>query len=337
MKLDITRQQPFPSLVTIFVTSIIGMFVLIGGHHLLFEFPSVDSLLGDYILSFQQSHRVSSSILTTCIILCSSLILSRVASMHNLFSDSTSIHIPILGVMLWCVVLNDEYLISVLTLQLIIWVVQSMFFAMRNNSSVVHLFNASLALGLLPLLYPSGAALWVALPIILMLSSGTWRESLSIVAGLILSLGGVSYIYWLCGYNILYVSQTIIDTIVDSTFPLLSFHTILLYRVVIFLVISILALVSPLWFGFSLPRSRGRLQGLYTLLVVSLLTYLLPSSTMLTFVILAPIVALLATFTMVRLRGSVVSVIYLILLFMLLFSMFAPQYIPIEQLIKMLP
>lgn len=277
-----------------------------------------------------------SAIFVSLAIFVSTLRLGRIASMHNLFSGSTSIHLPLLGLLMWCVVLNGEYLLSTIVLLVVCRILGFLLFAVRNNSSVAYLFNASLALAILPLFYPSAIALWVVMPIVLILSGATWREWVASLAGLVISFGGVSYIYWLCGYDLLYVGQTIAATLQDSSFPLTEFHTILPFRGVVMLISILLSLISPLWFDGLVPRTRSRLQILFILFLTLSAAFALPSSTLMSFTIISPLVALLLTFCMVQLRGGVISILYFILLLLTLLSMLIPLYLPLEQLIFLL-
>ncbi len=333
MKFDITQQQPFPSLVTLFCISVLGVCALFFGEHTLFDLTISDSILGGYISVFQASHNTLSIVISTAIIFFVALRLSLVASMFNIFGATTSIHLPLLGVLLWSVVLSGEYLLSSILVLLMSLCIIELILAVRNNSPVSHIFNASLWLSLLPFLYNAAVGLWVAVPLILIFIGATWREWVASLSALIVAAGGISYIYWLTGEDIEYVGERILEILSSPTFEFND--TIMLFRVVILLLTVVLSLLSLLWFGSGVPRTRARLNIIFTLFVVTLSTVVIPSSSPLSLVIAAPMIALLTTLAMVRMRGGVVNIIYFSLLTLLLLAIFTPLYLPLEQLISL--
>ncbi|MFI3333283.1 MAG: hypothetical protein SNI51_06900 [Rikenellaceae bacterium] len=335
MKFDITRQQPFSSLVTLFVTSIIGFFILLSGSHSLAEFVVSDSVLGVYVTELQHNYRVWSAIIASVALMLSATWLGQMISVHSLYGGSTSLHLPLLGVLLWSTLLGGEPLLASLVLTLVVVALGSLYIASRGSGYISALFDASFALSILPLLYSPSIILWVAMPLILIFVGATLREWVVAVVGLMLPFCLVSYIYWLFGYDFLFVGESLLS-IVNTPSGADTVESIPIFRCAIVVISLLLALLSLFWFRDALPRTRGRLYVTYTLFVASLLTLLFTSVTALSFVLVAPMAATLLSLSLVRMRGLVVNIIYVLLLVLLLCAMFSPIYLPLEQLKSLL-
>ncbi len=328
-KFDITQQQPFTSLLTLFACSIVGCVMLCSGLHGEVVSISADSPLGFYISKFQHGYPILSSVITAATILFSAMWFGRVASMQNLFGRSTSIHLPILGVLYWCVVLNSEYLLSAAILFLMTQAIGTIMLSVRSNNSIPSLFNAAMALSLLPMLYSPAAVLWLSLPLLLISMGVTFREWIVAVIGLVTPFVATIYIYWLCGGEFLDSFVVFYDKLFTDPDWSIS-DNMLLFRTICFGMAVILSLLSTLWMSDLVHRTRVRLELAVILLVAATTSIIFPSASLLTFCLVAPPVALLTSFTLVRMRGIVANSIYFVLLILLLLALFTPIYIPID-------
>ncbi|MFR9523835.1 MAG: hypothetical protein SNH94_04600 [Rikenellaceae bacterium] len=335
LKFDITQQQVFTSIVTLFLLSVAGCWALCSGYHSPVAFPTNVSLLGGWISSFQLQHPLWSSILTSALIFFSSIRLGHIVSILNLYATATSIQLPIIGMLMWCVTLGEDYLVSALITSVSAYYLGRLMLAARSNTYLGHIFDISFFISLLPLLYAPSVMLWLSALLILVQMGMTLREWLISLVGFLLSLVVTSYIFWLCGYDFLYAAQQFQDQLFGYS-NVLSFNTLLLFRAIFFLIALLLALISVVWVGESIPKNKIRLSMCLTLIFTLPATYLLPSANMLTFSLVAPAVAVMSSFAIAHLRGLAANIIYFALLLLLLLAMFTPQYLPFDELIRAL-
>ncbi len=328
MKFNITRQQVFPSLVTVFITSLIGAFVLARGSHGAVQLLSSESILGNYITEFQASHSGWSALIAALLIFLTATNLGRVISTQNLYSSATSIQIPMLGALIWCMVISRNSLLASIVISLSAQGLGGLLYAARNNNHLGYLFNASLAFSILPLFYTSAITLWIAIPIIMLFVGFTLREWIISISGLLLPLFSISYIYWLCGYDFIYASETMIIMLTEKS-NIFDLRILMPFRTTALAISLLLAIGSTIWIGESVPKSRIRLQITFIAAISSLLSLFSPSATLLTFALATPALAILASLTMVHLPAIAANIIYSLLFLLLLLAAFNPLYLPL--------
>lgn len=328
MKFDIIRQQVFTSLVTLFVMSLAGVFVLLVGVHSSLELVANESLLGGYIIDFQHSHVAWSAIISSAMIFISAVKLGRVVSTQNLFEVSTSIQLPLIGVMMWCVTLGADFLLSATVVTLSATIVREFLLAMRNTNYLPNLFNAALALSLLPLIYTPAAMMWIIVPFILLWVGVTLREWIVGVVGLLLPVAIVSYIFWLCGAELLLPVESMAAMFVEWS-TLADISGIMLFRSLIIAVALLLTLLSMVWVKNALYKNRRRMHITLITILFALSTLVTPSATLLSFALLAPPLAITTAYAAVNLRGTVANILYFTFLALLVLSMFTPLYLPL--------
>ncbi|MFI3280055.1 MAG: hypothetical protein SNG49_07255 [Rikenellaceae bacterium] len=326
MKFNITRQQVLPSLATLFFTCLIGVYSLIMGEHTGVGLAPCGSMLGGYVTDFQNAHRVLSAIGVGIVIFLLAINLGGLVSRNNLYSTTTHIQIPLLGMLLWAVCLNEEFLLSVLLAAFCAQIVGGFLISVRNGLILGPLFNASLLLSLLPLFYPSAVVMWGVVPIALILINVTSREWIVSFFGLLLPIATLSYIYWMMGEDLLFVGRTMLEQLLHPS-NLFSLSVILPFRFLIVALGLLLSLFSLLWVGGDVHKSRVRLQIIIVMFLASLATIVSPSATMLTLPLVTPMTVVLASLALVNLNGRVVNFIYFLIMALLLLAFFVPQYV----------
>ncbi len=309
--------------------SVVGVFVLNAGVHLPFKLVESDSFFGAQINLFQSQNPFWAASLSSLMIFLSVRKLARVVSTQNIFGVTSSIHLPIIGVLLWAVTLSESYLLTALVATLSSVVVGGFVLSVRGSEHYAALFNASLTLSLLSLLYAPALVMLALAPTAMFILRATLREWIVTVFGLLLPISLVAYIYWLGGADFTYVYSCVAQGFVSHS-HLLDFRILLLFRTVIVALALLLSLISIAWFKSNNAfKARARLQIIASTVIISLLTLLAPSASLLSFALVAPAVAILASFTMVHLRGRVANVLYFIFLTLLVLAMFTPLYLPL--------
>ncbi len=312
-----------PSLITLFITCLVGMFSLIVRDYGGVTIQSSGSLLGGYITDFQLSHRILSAIITGFVIFLLSINLGRLISRSNLYSTTTHIQIPLLGMVLWAVCLNDEFLLSAVLAAFSAQIVGGFLLSVRNGLVLGPLFNASLLLSILSLLYPPAVIMWAAVPLSLIFINVTSREWIVSFLGLLLPVATLSYIYWMGGADFLYVGRTMVELFLASS-SLLSLSAILPFRFTIVVIMVLLALLSLLWSGGDIHKSRVRLQIIIVMFLSALATLVIPSATLLTLPLMTPMCVVLASLALVNLSGGITNFVYFLTLILVMLSFFMP-------------
>ncbi len=316
------------SLITLFVMCVVGAVALYHGDHIAFEPIPNGSLLGGYVTSFQCEHPLWGSMLTALIIYCSSFWLGRNLSTQNVYSSSVSLQLPLLGAIGWSVVLSGDALLTSLIFSTMVIAVGALQRTVRHGNTLPQLFNATLALSLLPLLYPPSIMLWLAVPILLLIIGGTMRSWIVAFVGLMFVSLFTFYVFWLVDGSFLEPFEQCWRYYITFS-GLLDFRTIMPFRYAIMLLAVVSALISTLWLNSSVQRTRVRLQVCFVLLLASLVSFATPSATMLSFGLLAPVAAVLMTLTLTNVKRLVANIIYILMLVLIALSLFTPLYLPL--------
>ncbi|MFI3263948.1 MAG: hypothetical protein SNG38_00025 [Rikenellaceae bacterium] len=326
MKFNITRQRALPALITLFFTCLLGMYALIMGEPVALSLPASESILGGYISGFQADYPLWAAVISTLFIFIATVKIGRFVSQNNLYSTATNIQIPLLGVFYWATCYGDDFLLSTLVAMLCTQALMGFMLSVRNESHLAPIFNASILLSFLPMFYTSAVAFWVVLPVILILISATLREWIIAFCGLLLPFAMLSYIYWLCGFEILFVGESMLSMLLSPA-HLFSLTTIMPFHLAISALGLLLSLLSLLWIGSDVHKRRVRLQITVAIFFASLLSLISPSATLLTLPLMAPMSAILASLSVSMLSARAANIIYTLLFILLLLSLFMPLYL----------
>lgn len=324
MKFDITQQSAFTTLVTIFVMGVIGFFALVNQPTLSADFSISDSLLGGYITDFQNSHTTLSAFFAAIIIFISTTRLGRIVSGLKVYGSATSIHIFVISSVAWCTIQGGNFLLATLLTALLACAIGSMLKAVRSTG-LENIFNASLALSLLPTLYLPSIILWLPMPFIILFIGATFRELIVAIVGLLLPAAITLYIFWLCGASFVGTIEECVVMFMQGS-SLVEIDVIQVFRVSLLVVAMLLALISTFWVGDNIPRTRARLVIIIILLIATLATFIIPSANLASLSLVAPPLALLAAFGMAHMRGLISNIIYILFWLLLLASLFTPYY-----------
>lgn len=139
--------------------------------------------------------------------LCGSLLLltgilcGRLAVRYGLYPVSSTLTIPLYGLVACGILLGREYLTESVTAFILLLSTQSFFACFRNGYAIGAVFRASFFLGLLPLLY----APLLPLPLLILAAAFCFRRTLREVfvslCGVILPFLAVCYVAWGQGAN----------------------------------------------------------------------------------------------------------------------------------------
>ena len=113
----------------------------------------ISTPLGDLIGLFQERFPRCSRIFCGSLLLLTGILCGRLAVRYGLYPVSSTLTIPLYGLVACGILLGREYLTESVTAFILLLSTQSFFACFRNGYAIGAVFRASFFLGLLPLLY----------------------------------------------------------------------------------------------------------------------------------------------------------------------------------------
>ena len=161
----------------------------------------ISTPLGDLIGLFQERFPRCSRILCGGLLLLTGILCGRLAVRYGLYPVSSTLTIPLYGLVACGILLGQEYLTESVAAFVLLLSTQNFFACFRNGYAIGAVFRASFFLGLLPLLY----APLLPLPLLVLAAAFCFRRTLREVfvslCSVVLPFLAVCYIAWGQGAN----------------------------------------------------------------------------------------------------------------------------------------
>ena len=156
----------------------------------------ISTPLGDLIGLFQERFPRCSRILCGGLLLLTGILCGRLAVRYGLYPVSSTLTIPLYGLVACGILLGQEYLTESVAAFVLLLSTQNFFACFRNGYAIGAVFRASFFLGLLPLLY----APLLPLPLLVLAAAFCFRRTLREVfvslCSVVLPFLAVCYIAW---------------------------------------------------------------------------------------------------------------------------------------------
>ena len=252
----------------------------------------ISTPLGDLIGLFQERFPRCSRILCGGLLLLTGILCGRLAVRYGLYPVSSTLTIPLYGLVACGILLGREYLTESVAAFVLLLSTQNFFACFRNGYAIGAVFRASFFLGLLPLLY----APLLPLPLLVLAAAFCFRRTLREVfvslCSVVLPFLAVCYIAWGQGANPLDTPAGLWHSFVSDSgyriFGLISFRTVSI-------------------------KARGMLTYTILLFTVTGCLIAVPSVTPGLLAVAAVPAALLMPLTFIRIQRTVGTLLYLIL------------------------
>ena len=161
----------------------------------------ISTPLGDLIGLFQERFPRCSRILCGGLLLLTGILCGRLAVRYGLYPVSSTLTIPLYGLVACGILLGQEYLTESVAAFVLLLSTQNFFACFRNGYAIGAVFRASFFLGLLPLLY----APLLPLPLLVLAAAFCFRRTLREVfvslCSVVLPFLAICYIAWGQGAN----------------------------------------------------------------------------------------------------------------------------------------
>lgn len=275
----------------------------------------ISTPLGDLIGLFQERFPRCSRIFCGSLLLLTGILCGRLAVLYPVSSTLT---IPLYGLVACGILLGREYLTESVTAFILLLSTQSFFACFRNGYAIGAVFRASFFLGLLPLLY----APLLPLPLLILAAAFCFRRTLREVfvslCGVILPFLAVCYVAWGQGANPVDIPVGLWHSFVSDSGYRIFANTPPLVPAILGIVLFIV--LCAVFFGLISFRAisikaRGMLT--YTILLFTVTGSLMavPSVTPGLLAVAAVPAALLMPLTFIRIQRTVGTLLYLVLYF----------------------
>ena len=278
----------------------------------------ISTPLGDLIGLFQERFPRCSRIFCGSLLLLTGILCGRLAVRYGLYPVSSTLTIPLYGLVACGILLGREYLTESVTAFILLLSTQSFFACFRNGYAIGAVFRASFFLGLLPLLY----APLLPLPLLILAAAFCFRRTLREVfvslCGVILPFLAVCYVAWGQGANPVDIPVGLWHSFVSDSGYRIFANTPPLVPAILGIVLFIV--LCAVFFGLISFRAisikaRGMLT--YTILLFTVTGSLMavPSVTPGLLAVAAVPAALLMPLTFIRIQRTVGTLLYLVLYF----------------------
>ena len=272
----------------------------------------ISTPLGDLIGLFQERFPRCSRIFCGSLLLLTGILCGRLAVRYGLYPVSSTLTIPLYGLVACGILLGREYLTESVTAFILLLSTQSFFACFRNGYAIGAVFRASFFLGLLPLLY----APLLPLPLLILAAAFCFRRTLREVfvslCGVILPFLAVCYVAWGQGANPVDIPVGLWHSFVSDSGYRIFANTPPLVPAILVLCAVFFGLIS---FRAISIKARGMLT--YTILLFTVTGSLMavPSVTPGLLAVAAVPAALLMPLTFIRIQRTVGTLLYLVLYF----------------------
>ncbi len=171
-------------------------------------------------------------------------------------------------------------------------------------------FQGGASIGVMPLLIPSMAMMWLAVPAALVIFRRSGREAIVCLVGLFAPLALYSYVAWIAGGDFLGAAMTIVRALAGN--PGFDLHAMGAPRLVLSCLLILLMFLSVGVYAAMNMRTRpSRITAYFiTAAVIAVAYLLLPCRSQEVYPLLAPSVALVAPLYMIKRKGMVPALLY---------------------------
>lgn len=276
----------------------------------------ISTPLGDLIGLFQERFPRCSRILCGGLLLLTGILCGRLAVRYGLYPVSSTLTIPLYGLVACGILLGQEYLTESVAAFVLLLSTQNFFACFRNGYAIGAVFRASFFLGLLPLLY----APLLPLPLLVLAAAFCFRRTLREVfvslCSVVLPFLAVCYIAWGQGANPLDTPAGLWHSFVSDSGYRIFANTPPLVPALLGIVLFIV--LCAIFFGlisFRTVSIKARGMLTYTILLFTVTGCLIavPSVTPGLLAVAAVPAALLMPLTFIRIQRTVGTLLYLIL------------------------
>ena len=318
---NITRQSPILSLLTLVIISIVSMLNI---PRVEMDSIGVGGLYGA-LLSFQANYYIMSLVVSGFLVIFTGFNIARLSVKYSLFAGHSSLAMPLYGLFACGFVFVDDYLVAYLSSFLLVLTVKYYCSGYRLNSyGFSSIFHGSIILGLMPYIYPASISLILILPFIVLIFKRSLREMVVAIGGVVLPSLIISYILWLRGDGVLSHVLMIIESLKLDYNAVAQLNNMVSAYVIFGTYISlvVIAYLCYLKDRYQSTKKARRITifNMY-LALCCVVVLIIPSSTTAVMALLAIPTSILIPIVLIRMDALIAMVTYLTLMTLWLLSL----------------
>lgn len=279
--------------------------------------PNTSTPVGELLQSLQGMMPTLAAILWGVALFIVALDVGRFGPKYSLYPAYTLMAIPIFGVIAGGVMVSSDYLLSMVAMVVMLLGTKYLIRCIMRTDSFNDLSLAMLYYGTLPLIIAPAALLYVALPILVLVVRGTWRDWVVATSSLLFPLTAVCYWNWCAGGGFLTVAEQIYASMLTASefsfFSTLNVAGIVLLGIIIIMVICAVILIISEKYSIKIKsRAVMRFNAMMLLCMVSM--FFLPSATASLFALVAVPASMLIPLIFVRMGVGFTEMLYRLML-----------------------
>ena len=152
--------------------------------------------LGTWFVRFFTEHPVWNEAVIAVLSLLNAFYITRILSQNLIYLERTYVPALIYGMIALGYAVSQQTPVMLAAASLFIFALDNLIRSYRRENHPGYFLHASVALGLMPLLYAPAVVLGVLLPVGLVLFKQNWRGAVTAVTGYLLPLFFCSYVLW---------------------------------------------------------------------------------------------------------------------------------------------
>lgn len=272
---------------------------------------------GDLIGRMQHSWPLLSRFVAALLLIAAGLRTGRMAMRYNLYTVSSCLPLPLLGIVACCGVLSEEYLAGSAAALVMAQAMRNFGRSFRNGYSFDAIFGAAFNLGLLLLITAGAAPMVLLLPVAIILFRRNRREAIVGVIGVLLAPATLCYMNWGLGGDFTAPVADIVHRTGDGGLLALC-RSVSPLQLALPAIVALLAIGSMLIFltdRYSTgTKSRFVLIFCGYALAIGLMSLALPAARIADTMLMALPAALLIPILFVRLNRTITLLLYIALI-----------------------
>ncbi len=158
--------------------------------------PESLSVLGAFLQEFQDHFPAWSKVISAVMVILAGFQTGRLTVRYGLYPVTTSLAIPLYGIVACCIAIGQEYLVSFTSAYVLMLSTRQFFAAYRHGYAIGTVFRASFYLGLLPLLYAPAWPLVSLFVLAAICFRRTLREVVVSLCGVVFPVLTACYVTW---------------------------------------------------------------------------------------------------------------------------------------------
>ena len=281
--------------------------------------------LGEWIDSFQSSRPVLGWIASALVVMMSSVAVGRMATSFGLYRVRTTISIPLYAVVACGIFISTNSLATALAAYAVVMLMRYLCSGYMRGESLNCALYAGICAGIAPMFYAPSAVFVLLLPIAIVMFGLAWREVVVMLVGLLLPAAASCYVGWLCSGEFWTPVTALFEAMaLPSGYTPWASESVVALLMMGLLLFSVVCGVATFVGDTRSVAVRPRTIFVFNIvaLALAIVAFVIPSTTVGSYMLVAAPVALLIPFLLLHLRDKVSDLIVILFFTLMIIHFF---------------